>query len=68
MECPYCGEKSTVIDSVYDSFENEYYRKRRCKANKYHIFFTKESEIEFDEHARKHWKQYHRYNSNKKGE
>ena len=43
MLCPYCGEKTTVIDTIKK--DTLIYRYRKCLTNKYHRFKTVETII-----------------------
>lgn len=42
MNCPVCGEKSTVTDTAIDI--DATYRRRKCKSCNY-VFFTEEVDV-----------------------
>ena len=62
MNCPRCGGKVGVIDSVHNTDENEIYRKRKCKDCEL-IFYTAEYEIRHDLSFRSEWYRFHRSNN-----
>ena len=69
MNCPECGNKSTVWDIA--KAPEELYRKRKCNACGFK-FCTIEYEVGYDENFRKEWVKYNRsrirYRNRKKQE
>lgn len=57
MNCPECGNKSTVWDIA--KAPEELYRKRKCNACGFK-FCTIEYEVGYDENFRKEWVKYNR--------
>ena len=57
MNCPECGNESTVWDIA--KAPEELYRKRKCKACGLK-FCTIEYEVGYDENFRKEWVKYNR--------
>lgn len=66
MDCPRCGEKSDVIDSVKNPKQKETYRKRKCPKCG-HVFFTVEFEAVHNKRFMRDWFLYHRRRGNKNG-
>lgn len=69
MNCPECGNKSTVWDIA--KAPEELYRKRKCNACGFK-FCTIEYEVGYDENFKKEWVKYNRgsirYRNRKKQE
>lgn len=62
MNCPKCGGKTGVTDTVHNLNDSETYRRRKC-AECGNIFYTTEFDVDFDETYRKNWWEYARDNS-----
>ena len=60
MKCPDCGGDVKVMDSVFNTDQNEVLRKRKCK-DCGHVFYTIEFEIEYDTNTKETWNRYCRW-------
>lgn len=59
MMCPKCGEKTTVIDTMYNPKEREFCRKRKCGGCKF-TFYTVEFQVERNKRFMRDWFLFHR--------
>lgn len=65
MHCPKCNGKVGVLDTVYNTKDNEILRKRKCHVCG-HIFYTIEFEVENNDRLKEEWSTFYRSNLNKK--